>query len=631
MKSFTLFSALLFALLLALAALAVPATTRAAAEPVEYELRFDAPNTHMLDITIHAGGLSGPAVEFAIPDWAPGAYVINDYARNVQNFEAHAADGGALGWHKTDKETWRVELKGQTAVSVRYRLYANYMSNNWAQYNERHAFLGGPAVWMYLVGGKERPVRLTITLPAAAPGWHAATGLTRAGTNSFTAEDYDWFADCPIELSDWTEKPFMFAGTTYHFVVHDVIGKKDYEQAEKDTERIVQNLVPMFASVAGTGAQAAPFPEYYFLMHIWPESGGGLEHLDSTQINFSADWDDRSPRPAAGTTYERKLFVIAHEFFHAWNVKRLRPRPLGPFDYSREVYTPSLWISEGLTSYYGDLSLVRARIITPEAYLANMGVLFTTFEEEPGRSERSIEDTSWDTWFRNRETGRSRYSLNLDNTNYSYYDGGQVVGHLLDFAIRQATNNQKSLDDWMRLLYSRYALPKAGFEPEDALHAASEVAGKDMSDFFRRYISGKEPLPYEQYFAYAGLRAVRESQTDRGWAGIAAERADDGRPLITNVIPGSPAEHAGLDRGDVLVAVNGKAVTVESFAGVFVGTKPGDAARVSVIRGTELRDFSVQLGPNPYGVLHFVPVEKPTALQKKIYESWIGHAWPEKK
>jgi predicted metalloprotease with PDZ domain len=620
-----------FLLVPAMFVLCAPGMLRAAGEPVDYELSFGAPNTHLLAITIHAGGLSGPAAEFAMPDWAPGSYSISEYARNVQDFGAKSGDGRELHWHKTDEQTWRVELDGSSSVTVRYRLYANTMANNWAQYNERHAFLGGPAIWMYLVGGKERAVRLTVSMPPGTEGWEVATGLEHTGANSFAATDYDWFADCPLEISPWTERTFTFDGSTYHFVVHDVMGGKDYARAESDTQRIVQILVPLFAPVAGVGAQAAPFHEYWFLMHIWPEAGGGLEHLDSTQINYSADWDDRAPTASGLNAYERKLFVIAHEFFHAWNVKRLRPRPLGPFDYSREVHTPSLWISEGLTSYYGELALVRAGIISPEAYLNAISHLITQFEQEPGRAERSIEDTSWDTWFHGTPGNRQRYGFNLNNTNYSYYDGGQIAGHLLDYAIRQDTGNRKSLDDWMRLLYLRYALPKPGFEPEDAVRAASEIAGQDLSGFFRSYISGKEALPYEQYFAYAGLRVVRESQAEKAWAGITAGKTDDGRPVINNLIPGSPAEQAGLDRGDVAVAVNGREVTAESFPGSFSNFRPGDVARVTVLRSGILREFAVKLAPNPYAVFHLVPVEKPTELQRKIYESWIGHPWPEKK
>ena len=252
----------------------------------------------------------------------------------------------------------------------------------------------------------------------------------------------------------------------------------------------------MFQPVTGT-PQAAPFKDYYFIFHVWPKTGGGLEHLNSTQIDFAADWDSTEPMPGMGTQYDLKLFVAAHEFFHAWNVKRLRPLPLGPFDYTQMVHTPSLWISEGLTSYYGALNVERAGLIAPQQYLDGIAQLITKFEGRPGRTERSIEDTSWDTWWA-YQTAVAQAN-NLANTNYSYYDGGQVMGHILDFAMRQDTNNQKSLDDWMRLLYSRYALPKPGFKPEDAIHAANEIAGTDISDIFRRYISGKEPIPYEQY------------------------------------------------------------------------------------------------------------------------------------
>src|SRR6266849_5164100 len=341
---------------------------------------------------------------------------------------------------------------------------------------------------MYMVGAKERPIELHIAVPG---NWKVATGMSRAGQSTFAAADYDWFADSPIEISDFAEKDFQAAGTTYHVVVHDVMGRRDFTKFSSDTQKFVEAIVPIFAPVTGT-PQPAPFADYWFIFHIWPKAGGGLEHLNPTQTNYSQDWDVTTPAPDFGTVYERKLYVAAHEFFHAWNVKRLRPKPLGPFDYSQMVHTPSLWISEGLTSYYAALALVHAGLITPEQYLQNISRQITKFEREPGRKERSIEDTSWDTWFRDPKT-----FFNLDNIWYSYYDGGQVVGHLLDFAIREQTNNRKRLYDWMRLPYQRNALPKPGFEPDDAIRAASEIAGTDMSDFFRRYISGKDPLPYE--------------------------------------------------------------------------------------------------------------------------------------
>jgi predicted metalloprotease with PDZ domain len=602
--------------LAALAFLILPAAG-AGAEPVRYELGFERPNTHLMDVTIHATDLKGPNVEFAMPDWAPGSYNIQNYADNIQRFRALAADGKELRWRKTDSQTWRITLAGTSAVTVSYQVFGDTLRNNLAQYNERHAFISGPSVWMYLVGGKERPVELSIAVPS---GWKVATGMERTSDHTFRATDYNWFADAPFEISDFAEKDFQVLGTTYHVIVHDAEGRKDFAKFVQDIQKFVETIVPMFQPVTG-GEQAAPFKEYWFLFHVRPNSGGGLEHLNSTQIDFSTDWDSTDPVPGYGNQYNLKLFVSAHEFFHAWNVKRLRPRPLGPFDYSQMVHTLSLWISEGLTSYYGSLALERAGLVTPQQYLDGIGDLITKFEQEPGRQERTIEDTSWDTWFPGGDTGPQN---NLRNTNYSYYDGGQIMGHILDFAIRQDTNNQKSLDDWMRLLYSRYALPKPGFEPDDAVKAASEVAGSDLSAIFSQYISGKEPIPYEKYFAYAGIAVEKKLDSEKAWIGTRQDKGDDGRAKIRNVIPGSPAEIAGLDRDDVVVAVDSRVMNVDTFTQAISQHKAGDTIRVTVIRLGELKEISVTVAANPYPTYKPKPMEHPTDQQKAIYNSWMG-------
>jgi predicted metalloprotease with PDZ domain len=606
-----------FSLFFATLVLLISPIARAAGESLRYELGFERPNTHLLDVTIHAGDLSGDAVEFAIPDWAPGSYYLENYWVNVQRFRATSADGKELKWRKTDSQTWRIELGGANAVTVSYQVFGDTLRNNQAQYNERHAFIGGPSLWMYLVGGKERPVELSIAVPS---GWKVATGMERTSDHTFRAADYNWFADAPLEISDFAEKDFQVLGTTYHVIVHDTEGGKDFTKFTQDAQKFVEVLVPMFQSVTGT-EQAAPFKDYWFLFHIWPNTGGGLEHLNSTQIDFSSDWDAKDPVPGYGDAYSLKLFVTAHEFFHAWNVKRLRPRPLGPFDYSQMVHTPSLWISEGLTSYYGTLSLARAGLITPQQYLDAIAFLITKFEAEPGRQERSIEDTSWDTW---APHGNSGAANNLANTYYSYYDGGQIMGHILDFAIRQDTNDKKSLDDWMRLLYSRYALPKPGFEPDDAVKAASEVAGTDISGIFSQYISGKEPIPYEKYFAYAGIAVEKKLEPDKVWMGVSQDKNDDGRAKIRNVTPGGPADTAGLDRDDVVMAVDSRMVNNEGFTQAISEHKPGDTIHVTVIRLGVIKEIPVTLTTSPYYTYKLKPVENPTEQQKAIYNSWLA-------
>jgi predicted metalloprotease with PDZ domain len=588
-----------------------------AADALHYELRFERPSTHLMDVTIHAADLKGPSAEFAMPDWAPGSYYLQNYSANIQGFQAMSSDGKQLAWRKADSQTWRIELGSSNAVTVSYQVFGDTLRNNQAQYNERHAFIGGPAVWMYLVGGKERPVDLSIAVPE---GWKVATGMEHTSGHTFRAANFDWFADAPLEISDFAEKDFQVLGTTYHVIVHDVVGQKDFAQFADDMQKFVATIVPMFSSVTGA-EQAAPFKDYWFLFHIWPNTGGGLEHLNSTQINFTTDWDAQSPVPGYGTQYNLKLFVASHEFFHAWNVKRLRPRPLGPFDYSQMVHTTSLWISEGLTSYYGALALERAGLVTPQQYLDEIGNMITNFEQSPGRRERTIEDTSWDTWFNGEVVGQAN---NLKNTNYSYYDGGQVMGHILDFAIRKGTNNQKSLDDWMRLMYSRYALPKPGFQPDDAIKAASEVAGTELSGVFQKYISGKESIPYEEYFAYAGISVEKKLDTEKPWLGVSQSKSDDGHTKINNVIPGSAADKAGLDRDDVVIGIDGRSVDQDSFSGAILEHKPGDTIQMTVIRLGHVKEIPVQLIASPYPTYTLKPMENPTKAQQAIYNSWMG-------
>jgi predicted metalloprotease with PDZ domain len=592
----------------------------AAPASLHYQLKFERPNTHLVDVTLSVDALMGASADFAMPDWAPGSYSIENYAANVQRFRAHTAEGRELVWRKTDSQTWRIDLAGATAVTIDYQVYLNTLQNNVGHYDDRHAFIAGPATWMYLVGGKERPIELSIDVPS---GWKVATGMEHTSDHTFRAENYDWFADAPLEISNFTEKDFVALGSTYHVIFHDVMGGKGTAQFTTDLQKIVETIVPIFQPVAGSGAQAAPFKDYYFLFHVWPRTGGGLEHLNSTQINFSKDMDSTTPVPGRGTDYTLKLYISSHEFFHAWNVKRLRPRPLGPFDYSQMVHTPSLWISEGLTSYYGTLAIARAGLTTPQQYLDDIAKLITDYEKLPGRTERSIEDTSWDTWFFGNKV--IVQDNNLLNTSYSYYNGGQIMGHILDFAIRQDTHNQKSLDDWMRLLYSRFALPKPGFEPDDAVHAASEIAGQDVSDIFRRYISGKDPIPYETYFAYAGISVEKKIDSTKSWAGLALTKQDNGTSTIRNVTPGSPAESSGLDKDDLIIALDGRATTsTDDVEALISAYKPGVTVRVMVQRLGQMREFPLTLAPNPYYTYSLKPMEHPTAQQQAIYNSWLG-------
>jgi predicted metalloprotease with PDZ domain len=599
------------------------AAVGSAVEPLRYQATFERWNTHLIDVAIRADGLDKRAVLFSMPVWGPGAYVIRNFATEVQGFSATDSSGRALQWHKTDAQSWQVDLNGASAAIIHYKVYANSLGS--VQYDDRHVALNGPAIWMYQVGAKDRPIALTIDTSRLPSDWHIATGLDKTGPTSFHAADYDWFADCPIEISAFSQKDITVLGTTYHFIVHDELGKQDYTQFTKDMQRILEKgLVPILAPAVG-GPLAAPFREYWFLIHLAPGGGlgGGTEHLNSTKISYSRDWGDSTPTTHDYVTnvYELKLFVAVHELFHAWNVKRLRPRPLGPFDYSQMVHTPSLWISEGLTSYYTCVALLRSGYWTPEQYLAYVSRLITALDAMPGRSERSIAETSWDTWFGyigGDSFDGASVASNVLNTNYSYYDGGQTLGVLLDLEIRQQTANRKSLDDWMRAMYQRYALPKPGFGDSDVVRVASEVAGVDMGEFFRRYLYGKDPLPYDRDFAYAGIEA-RRAAPPPSWSGIVLATTRDGRPVIGNIFPGSPAEQGGLDRGDIVVAIDDKALDRAGIESNLGARQAGDRVMFTVIHDGGIRQVAVTIGPNPHPTYTLTPLPTRSASQEQIY------------
>jgi predicted metalloprotease with PDZ domain len=287
------------------------------------------------------------------------------------------------------------------------------------------------------------------------------------------------------------------------------------------------------------------------------------------------------------------------------------------------VHTDSLWISEGLTNFYTDAALLRSGYWKPKQYLDQITQVINAIEAEPGRAERSVAETSWDTWFGFSGSGAGGFgpgfANNLDNTSYSYYDSGQILGVLLDLEIRHATANHKSLDDWMRLMYARYALPKPGFTPEDAIHAASEIAGVDMREFFERYVTGKQPFPYDRDFGYAGLQVVRSGK-ERAWLGISMRNGEN-HAEISNIVPGSPAERAELDRGDTLVAVDGKAVDGQNFAAALDNLQPGKVTELAIIHRGKLLTRSLTPVANPHPALTLERAPHPTAEQDAIYSS----------
>jgi predicted metalloprotease with PDZ domain len=605
-----------FALALLLAVSATAATGQTA--PVDYTVRLDPlPASHLLHVRMRVRGVAGPSVDVAMPAWSPGAYRITDAWREVQEFSATETGGAPLKFEKVDKQTWRVFRGEGCDIVVNYDLY-------WRDYNDEVCYLRGPQVFMYVVGRPPYPMGGPVNLKVEAPAnWRAQTGMDSGPEpNTFRAPDYDTFVDASVVLGpDLEQTEFDYKGIPHYLVF---IGKGNYDERRitDDTRKVVSTLIDMM--------NGAPYKKYVFFLRARQGPGaGGLEHLNSTDITFSA-YDTHATRAA----YNRFLFVVAHEFFHLWNVKRIRPHILGPFDYTREQNTRDLYVSEGMTSYWATVGLERGGLWTRQDFFDDLAEQIKTLQSSPGRKMMSAELSSWNTWAR---------SDNASNSSIDYYNKGQLIGDLLELEIRYRTQNRRTLLDVFHYLFEHYALPKPGFDDRrgfrDAVEAVVrevEPSRADFGDFFARYVSGTEEIPWDEYLAHAGLALEEKRGQPQPSIGITTGTSvpsnfpgapptplPEGQLAITNVRPGSPAMAAGLDVGDILVALNGVQVTPQTFNQRWAEQKPGATVTFTVMRRGQLRVIPVQVGeetPVTYAIKERAEAGE---LEKKILAGWL--------
>lgn len=560
---------------------------------IEYRIRIEAPNVPLYEVEINIRGIREDSVRVSMPAWAPGDYRIRDFARNVQNFEAETRSGRrSLNWQKTDKQTWEIRKQPAADVIVTYELYSERLTFEMAD-------ISGPATYMYVVGHKHVPVALRYDKPRS---WDVYTGLERRG-GAYRAPDYDVFIDAPAFVGEFKVLEFTSQETPYRLVFSDPDVEFNEEQVLGDIQGIVGAGVEIFGSV--------PYENYTFLFKVRPTPGSaGLEHLNSTRITVGQN--DFS----SGARYQRFLHVIAHEFFHAWNVKRIRPVALGPFDYTREVYTRLLWVSEGLTSYYGRLLLLRSGILGAREYLNQLGQEINLFQHRPGRLVMSAEEASWNAWFT---------SDNRDNNTISYFTKGEIIGFLLDIEIRARTNNEKSLDDVMRYLMENYADKGIGFPEEGFLEALNSINGSDFGEFYATTIQQRSDLDYNRYAHQAGIQVRPRRQVSTLYMGVVVDEAEGNLARISRVLPDSPAEEAGFNREDLLLAFEDRRITFSNFEGEFRRRKLGETIEVTVARGQDI--LRLELTPGEIQLETWIISETPgpTPEQLELRRRWIGN------
>lgn len=582
--------------------------------PLQYSLILKNSTAHLIEVELSVQA-HDKYTDFSLPAWAPGSYVIMNYAKYVQEFAAKDAAGRPLAWRKVDKQTWRVSgYKSPQTLTISYRVYAAVLGDTQSEFNEEHAHVFGPQVFMCPVKTLNHPIRLTVHRPAQ---WRIATGLKMINDSTFAAPNYDVFIDAPLEISDFIEERFEVAGAIFRFVVHGEQEQWRVSEFAAKLQKIVAEELVMMGS--------PPFREYVFCWHVDPRADYfGLEHLNSTCIGMPHGLGDQTSAGSDWDVYDAlsrediDLDYAAHEFFHLWNIKRLRPVELGPFDYTREVYTTGLWIAEGITDYYAYLTLIRSGLWSKRKWLQKYSNTVGRYRRATGWKHRSANELSWDVWLWGY--GHEEQA-NLEHTYFSYYTLGDLIALCMDLRIRRETENAKRLDDIFRALLQDFGLPKPGFTDEQFWQTVEKASGLKWDDFRHRYIAGREELPLEDYLLDAGIVVDTVSDTGASYLGITI-RENAGNVVISEMTPNSPAVVCGLDVGDKLLAVNNEVVTIENWQDLLHRHRPGTAIMLLIARRGQIKSLNATLDRQPaFDFILSIEEEAPAAATE-LREKW---------
>ena len=591
------------------------------APQLHFTVNFVDPGYHVYHVTLHISQLPKGRHTLSLPVWTPGAYEIQDFARHVFHLKLKSNDV-ELALHHQSKNSWEFEtFTDLSEVTVTYQVYAFELGVDTSHLDESHAYWNGAQLFFWLDEFRSLPITVKIEHPA---GWKVATGLDPDPDHpgQYIAANYDVLIDSPVECGTHRSVGFIVDDKP-HTVALWGHGNEDADAFARDIQRIVEAQRDIFHEL--------PYRHYTFIMHLSDRGTGGLEHLNSTTCGMERF--SFKPRKK----YRRVLGLVSHEFFHLWNVKRIHPDMLGPFDYSREVYTHLLWAMEGFTDYYAALSLRRADLFSVKEYLEDMADNLKAYEKQPGRLVQSLAESSFDTWIK-------LYKPDEDSRNrtISYYLKGDLVGTCLDLEIRHRTNNDHSLDDVLRILYQRYAAYGIGFPEHVYQETVEEVAQSSFQEFFDRYINGTEEIPLALSLDYAGLeirRSYKNPESDdvepsaktvpaKPWLGIDAKSTGDTIRIATSYTNGPAA--ASLYANDQVIAVDSYQVknAKDLTKRIEINYRPGDTVNVSVFRRGHLVTVPVVLAEAPYDKIEIKPVAEPTQAQKDCFESWLKAPFP---
>ena len=590
-----------------LLALMTTVTTSAIAAPtIHFEVSFKEPQAHYAEVKMEISGLNNDYIDVKMPVWTPGSYLVREYAKHVEGVEACNADGDHLAVEKIDKNTWRIQSDKAKKVTFSYRIYGFEVSVRTNFIDDSHAFLSSAATFMYVDGMLDHAAEVTV-IPHA--NWSKiSTGLEAVAgqPNTFRAEDFDTLFDSPIEVGNQDVITFEAAGV-HHEIAMVGGGNYDKERLKTDCAAIVEKATAVF----GTN----PNKRYVFIVHNYQSGGGGLEHLNSTVLGASRNGYQ------AERSYVGFLGLVAHEYFHLWHVKRLRPRELGPFDYDKENYTSALWIMEGFTAYYDNLLLRRCGFLDETNYLQALASDVSAVENRPGKDAQSVASASFDAWIK-----YYRPNENSANTSVSYYNKGALMGMLLDLKILAATNGEKRLDDVLRAAYEQfYVKEKRGFELPEFQSLIEQVAGTSVADLFEA-AHAVGPLDYNQYLHAVGYELVDYNKglalPDIGFS----TSTHDGRVMVTGVTRGTGAWDGGINVRDEILAINGERLDAQGreLTRLMQSAAIGDQLDVLIARDGKIRELSITLTESTKGSFGIVPMQTASPAQERLGRIWLS-------
>ncbi|BDG08669.1 M61 family metallopeptidase [Anaeromyxobacter paludicola] len=584
---------------------------------MDYRVSMDEPHRHLFDVEARLERPGDVAV-LALPVWTPGSYLVREFARNVEGVRAEDERGRPLRIERLDKQRFRLVAGGAARAVIRYRVYANDLTVRTSHLDGTHGYWNGASLFLYAEGREGEPCALEVVAPE---GWRVSTALG-GGPSRFTAPDYHALVDAPVEVGRHRIARFTALGKEHELAVWGE-GTLDLERFAADVRRIVEHLGGLMGGL--------PYERYLFLVHLSEKRKGGLEHGSSTTLHVART--GFHPPDA----YAETLSLVAHEFFHAWNVKRLKPRALLPYDYAREQYTRLLWWFEGVTSYYDHLALARAGFIDGQKLLQHLGEELTALARTPGARKMSPEEASFLAWVK-----LYRPDENSVNSGVSYYLAGECVAFALDLLLRRAG---RSLDELLLRLYRRYGaegVPEDGVEREVA-----ELLGEDAARaFFDAHVRGTVPPTEALALEHLGLalhRRKAEGPEDKGgtparpgqkngpggWLGV--DLGGNAKLTVSAVRAGSPAERAGLYAEDEIIAEGGFKVDKAQLLERLKERGPSGELRLHVFRREALLEVRVPLAEPPEDTLWLAPREGASEGEREAFQRWCGAPWPAKR